>query len=62
MLSKYQLMIADYYKVWNIKKLLTNFFDKGKYVLHYKNFATLFKTGIILKKYTVYYHSINHNG
>ena len=32
-------MILDYYNspINNVKKLMLNFFDKEKYVLHYKN-------------------------
>ena len=38
-MPKYQLMILDYYNspINNVKKLMLNFFDKEKYVLHYKN-------------------------
>ena len=39
MLSDYQLKIAADYNVSivNVKKLVPDFFNKGKYVLHYKN-------------------------
>ena len=39
MLSSYQLKIANFYNIstGNVKKLLLNFLDKDKYVLHYKN-------------------------
>ena len=39
MLSKYQLNITDLYKIpiANVKKLVPNFFDKEKYVIHYEN-------------------------
>ena len=39
MLSEYQLKIADLYilPIANVKKLVRNFFDKEKYVIHYKN-------------------------
>ena len=38
-LSKYQLMIADFYKIPinNVKKLVPNIFEKEKYLLHYEN-------------------------
>ena len=38
-LSKYQLNITDLYKIpiANVKKLVPNFFDKEKYVIHYEN-------------------------
>ena len=37
MLSDYQLIIADdcHITIDNVKKLIPNFFDKGKHVLHY---------------------------
>ena len=39
MLSEYQLKIAGDYdiSIGNVKKTVPNFFDKEKYVLHYKN-------------------------
>ena len=39
MLSEYQLKIADLFNIPtdNVKKLVPNFFDKEKYVLHYEN-------------------------
>ena len=56
MLLKYQPMIADLYhaSIGNIKKLLPNFFDKEKYVLHYKNLQFFLRLGLKLKKYIVY--------
>ena len=38
MLSDYQLKIADLYNILiaNVKKLVPNFFDEEKYVLHYE--------------------------
>ena len=38
MLSEYQLKIADLYNILiaNVKKLVPNFFDEEKYVLHYE--------------------------
>ena len=38
-LSGYQLKIADYYNIpiGNVKKLIRNFFDKEKYVIHHEN-------------------------
>ena len=46
MLPEYQLMISDFYSIHigNVKKLLYNFFDKEKYVLHYENFMVNVKT------------------
>ena len=39
MLSEYQLKITDLYSISidNVKKLVPEFFDKEKYVLHYEN-------------------------
>ena len=39
MLSNYQLQAADLYNILidNVKKLLPNFLDKEKYVIHYEN-------------------------
>ena len=39
MLFEYQLKIADYHNIaiGNVKKLVPNFFDKEKYVIHYEN-------------------------
>ena len=44
-LSIYQLLIADFHNipVSNVKKLVTNFFDKEKFVLHYKNLKLYLK-------------------
>ena len=52
MLSKYQLMIADLYNipVGNVKKLVPNFFDKEKYVLHYENLQLYLWLGLKLTK------------
>ena len=39
MLSKYQLRISDFnnFHIGNVKRLVPNFFGKGKYVLHFEN-------------------------
>ena len=39
MLSKYQLNIANLYNIpiTNLKRLVPNFFDKEKYLIHYEN-------------------------
>ena len=52
MLSDYQLKIADLYNIniGNVKKLVPNFFDKEKYVLHYENLRLNFSLGLELKK------------
>ena len=52
MLSDYQLKIADLcnINIGNVKKLVPNFFDKEKYVLHYENLRLNFSLGLELKK------------
>ena len=52
MLSSYQLKIVDFYNypIATTKKLMLNFFDKEKYVLHYENLKTLFQIRIEDKK------------
>ena len=52
MLSKYQLMIADFYKIpiSNVKKLVPKFFVKEKYVLRYENLQLSLRLGLKLKK------------
>ena len=52
MLSKYQLIISDFYKIpiGNIKTPVSNFFDKEKYVLHYKNSQIYKRLGLKLKQ------------
>ena len=52
MLSKYQLLNADFYNnfISNVKKLVPNFFDKEKYVFHQENLQLYLKLGLKLKK------------
>ena len=52
MLSKYQLLNADFYNnsISNVKKLVPNFFDKEKYVFHHENLQLYLKLGLKLKK------------
>ena len=52
MLSKHQLMIADFYNIpiGNVKKLVLNFFDKERYVLHYENLQLYLRLGLKLQK------------
>ena len=54
MLSEYQLKIIDLYNVpiGNIKKMMSNFFDKEKYVLHYKSFQLYSRLELKAKKNT----------
>ena len=49
-------MIADLYNIpiGTVKKLMSNFFDKEKYVLHYENVQLYLRLGLKLKKYIVY--------
>ena len=48
MLSKHQLMIADLYNIpiGDVKKLVPNFFDKEKYVIHYENLQFYLRLGL----------------
>ena len=64
MLCEYQLKIADIYDipVGNVKKLVLNFFDKEKYVLHYEKLQLYLKVGSKRRKYIAYQNSINQNG
>ena len=52
MLSEYQLKIADLYNIpiGNVKKLMPNFFDKEKYVIHYENLQLYLSLGLKRKK------------
>ena len=47
-LSDYQLKIADHYNIptGNVKKLVPNFFDKEKYVIHYENLKLYLRLGL----------------
>ena len=56
MLLDYHLKIADFYNIpiGNIKKLVLNFFDKEKYVLHYENLQLYLRLESKLKKYIPY--------
>ena len=51
-LSDYQLKIADLYNItiFNLKKIMPNFFDKEKYVIHYENFQLYLRLELKLKK------------
>ena len=56
MLYEYQLEIADLYNIpiGNVNKLVLNFFDKEKHMLHYKNLQLYLRLGLKLKKYISY--------
>ena len=45
-------MVSDFYNILigNVKKLVPNFFDKEKYVLHYENLQFYLTLGLKLKK------------
>ena len=49
MLSDYQSKIADHYNmpIGNVKKLVQDFFDKEKHVIHYENVLLL--TGVFFQ-------------
>ena len=51
-LSDYQLKFADLYNIpiGNVKKLVPNFFDKEKYVIHYENLKLYWRLGLKQKK------------
>ena len=55
-LSEYQLKIEDLYNILigNVKKLLPNFINKEKYVIHYENLQLYLRLGLKLKKYIAY--------
>ena len=50
-LSEYQLKITDLcnISIGNVKKLVVNFFEREKYVLHYENFQLDLGLGLKLK-------------
>ena len=50
-LSKFQLMNADFHKIHigDVKKLVPNFFDKEKYVLHHENLQLYLRLVLKLK-------------
>ena len=52
MFSNYQIKIDDFYNIpiGNAKKLASNFFDREKYVLHYKNLQLILRLGLTLNK------------
>ena len=56
MLTDYQLNIADLYNILtgNGKKLVSNFSDKEKYVLHCQNLYFYLRLGLKLKKFITY--------
>ena len=52
MLSENQLKISDFYNIpiGNVKKLVPDFFDKEKYVIHYDNLKLNLRIGLKLKE------------
>ena len=51
-MSEYQLKIADQYNIpiLNIKKMVPNFFDKDKYVIHCEKLKLYVRLGFKLKQ------------
>ena len=51
-MSDYQLKIANLYNIpfGNVKKLVPNFFDKEKHVIHYEKLQIYLRVGMKLKK------------
>ena len=61
MLYEYQLKIADFYSIpiGNVRKLLPNFFNREKFVLHYENLQLYLRLGLrLLKKKHIRIQSI----
>ena len=56
MLSEYQLKSNDLgnIPIGIVQKLVPNFFDKEKYVIHYENLQLSLRLGLKLKKYIAY--------
>ena len=52
MLSEYERRIVDLYHIpiGIVKKLVPNFFDKEKYVIHYGNLQLYLRLGLKSKK------------
>ena len=48
MLSEYQLKIADFYNIpiGKVKQLVSNLFDKERYLIHYENFQLYLRLGL----------------
>ena len=64
MLCSYQLKIDDVYNIpiSNVKKLVSNVFDKETYVVRYENFQLYLQLGLKIEKHIVYQNLINYNG
>ena len=60
MLSDYKLKIANLCNIpiVNVKKLVPNFFDNEKYVIHYENLQHYLRLGLKLKENTSRIQSI----
>ena len=53
--SSYQLRNSDFYiPIDSNKKLVPNFLDKERYVLHYEKLQLYLRLGLKLKEYTTY--------
>ena len=62
MLFDYQLKIADNIPISNLKKLVPDFFNREKYVIHYENLQLYLRLGLKLKIHIGHQNLINHNG
>ena len=56
MLFNCQLKIADHYiiSIGNVKKLVSNLFNKERYVIYYENLQLYLRLGLKLKIYILY--------
>ena len=64
LLFDYQLKIDDLSNILigNVKKLVPNFFEKEKYVIHYENLQLYLRLGLHQKKSIPYWNPINLSG
>ena len=64
LLFDYQLKIDDLSNILigNVKKLVPNFFEKEKYVIHYENLQLYLRLGLNQKKSIPYWNPINLSG
>ena len=52
MVCNYQIKVVEFYNILigNVKKLVPNFFDKQRYVLHYENLQLYLRLGLKVKE------------
>ena len=62
-LSEYQLKSLDLYNIpiGDVEKLVSDVFNKGKYVIHYGNLQFYWRLGLKFKKIHCILDSTNHN-